>query len=93
VQPVFKNRADAGQKLAEHLSQISEYWETARYPWLVIALPRGGVPVAYEVASKLGLPLDVMIVRKVGFPGNPEFAMGAIASGDIEIVNSFVMRE
>ena len=58
---------------------------------VVLALPRGGVPVGYEVARALGAPLDVFVVRKLGLPGHPEFAMGAIASGDVKVLNEEVV--
>ena len=59
---------------------------------IVLGLPRGGVPVAYEVAWRLGAPLDVFLVRKLGAPGQEELAMGAIASGDVVVVNDEVVR-
>ena len=59
---------------------------------LVLALPRGGVPVAYEVAKRLGAPLDIFLVRKLGVPGHEELAMGAIASGDVRVINDEVVR-
>jgi predicted phosphoribosyltransferase len=70
----FKDRRDAGRALAKAL----EAWR-GRPGVLVLALPRGGVPVAWEVARALGAPLDVLVVRKLGFPGQEEYAMGAIA--------------
>lgn len=84
---LFSNRVDAGRQLAEHLGAYRK-----RADVLVLALPRGGVPVADVVARELDAPLDVIIVRKVGLPGNPELAMGAVASGDVEIVNQQVTR-
>ena len=77
---VFPHRAAAGAALAREMQQRS-----LRPPVLVLALPRGGVPVAYEVARALDAPLDVMLVRKVGMPGQPELAIGAVASGDIVV--------
>ena len=71
----FRNRADAGRKLAARLRHI------ASPDTVVLALPRGGVPVAFEVARAFGAPLDVFLVRKLGVPGHEELAMGAIASG------------
>ena len=59
---------------------------------LVLALPRGGVPVAYQVASALGVPLDLFLVRKLGVPGHEELAMGAIATGDVSVINEEVVR-
>jgi putative phosphoribosyl transferase len=79
---IFKNRADAGRKLAERLTRYADRGDV-----LVLALPRGGVPVAYEVAKELKAPLDVFLVRKLGVPGHEELAMGAIASGGVRVVN------
>jgi putative phosphoribosyl transferase len=73
--------------LAERLQDLAGECST-----VVIALPRGGVPVGYEIARKLGVPLDVMIVRKLGVPFQPELAMGAIASGDVVLLNEDVIR-
>lgn len=78
----FNNRTDAGQTLAGLLSAYEE-----RDDAIVLGLPRGGVPVAFEVAKALDLPLDVMVVRKLSAPGQPELAIGAIASGGISILN------
>ncbi|MBO9651959.1 MAG: phosphoribosyltransferase [Variovorax sp.] len=78
----FKDRRDAGRRLATAL----EAWR-GRPDVLVLALPRGGVPVAWEVARALGARLDVLVVRKLGFPGQEEFAMGAIASGGIRVMS------
>lgn len=72
----FRDRLEAGERLAAALASFK-----ARSP-VVLALPRGGVPVASEVASRLGAPLDLVLVRKIGVPGQPELAMGAIAEGD-----------
>jgi putative phosphoribosyl transferase len=83
----FFNRIEAGQLLAENLSRYAN-----RDDVLVLALPRGGVPVAAEVARKLNAPLDVFVVRKLGLPGHPELAMGAIASGGIRVFNGDVMN-
>jgi len=77
----FKDRRDAGRRLAKAL----DAWR-GRSDVLVLALPRGGVPVAWEVAKALGAPLDVLVVRKLGFPGQEEYAMGAIASGGIRVM-------
>ena len=76
---LFQNRREAGRKLAQALSGTRS--NPVRFD-LVLALPRGGVPVAYEVASRLKLPLDVVIVRKIGAPGQPEFGLGAVVDGD-----------
>jgi len=78
----FNDRSDAGQILA---SLLSAYYE--RNDAIVLGLPRGGVPVAFEVAKALHLPLDVMVVRKLRAPGQPELAIGAIASGGISLLN------
>src|SRR5881409_949616 len=83
----FRDRADAGRQLAVHLQPYR-----GRQGLLVLGLPRGGVPVAYEVASALGAPLDVFVVRKLGVPGHEELAMGAIASGGTRVVNEDVVR-
>jgi putative phosphoribosyl transferase len=83
----FFNRTEAGQSLAENLSSYAN-----RADVLVLALPRGGVPVAAEVARKLNAPLDVFVVRKLGLPGHPELAMGAIASGGVRVFNGEVMN-
>jgi putative phosphoribosyl transferase len=87
VRPLFRDRADAGRVLAADLAGYA-----GRSDVLVLALPRGGVPVAYEVARALGAPLDVFLVRKLGLPGHEEFAMGAIASGGIRLINEQVVR-
>lgn len=86
-EPLFHDRRDAGRVLARRLSA----WR-GRPDTLVLALPRGGVPVGHEVAQALGLPLDVFIVRKLGVPGHDEFAMGAIASGGVRVMNDGVLR-
>ena len=78
----FRDRADAGRVLAGLLRQYA-----ARPDVVVLGLPRGGVPVAHEVARALGAPLDVFVVRKLGVPGQEEYAMGAIASGGVRVLN------
>ncbi len=83
----FPNRAEAGRLLAEKLEKYA-----GRDDVIVLGLPRGGVPVAYEVARALGVPLDVFIVRKLGVPGFEELAVGAIASGGVRVLNEDVMR-
>ena len=83
----FRDRADAGRRLAEKLAPYAN-----RQDVLVLALPRGGVPVAFEVARSLGAPLDVFVVRKLGVPGHEELAMGAIATGGICVINEEVVR-
>ena len=72
----FRNRADAGRQLAEALVSYA-----GRSDVIVLGLPRGGVPVGHEVAARLNVPFDVCLVRKLGVPGQPEFAMGAISAG------------
>lgn len=84
----FRNRPEAGRVLARILNRYSN-----RADVVVLALPRGGVPVAYEVASTLDVPLDVFIVRKLGVPGQEELAMGAIASGGIRELNTSVIQQ
>ncbi len=83
----FLDRKEAGRVLAKRL-QGAQSREGA---W-VLALPRGGVPVAYEIAQALHLPLDVMLVRKLGVPGHEELAMGAIASGGVRVMNDDITR-
>lgn len=83
----FRDRRDAGKKLAQKLSAYA-----SRSDVVVLALPRGGVPVAYEVAHALNAPLDIFIVRKLGVPGRDELAFGAIASGGIRVLNGDVIR-
>jgi putative phosphoribosyl transferase len=83
----FLDRRDAGRKLAAKLGHYAH-----RTDVLVIGLPRGGVPVAYEVAEALGAPLDILLVRKLGVPGERELAMGAIASGGVQLVNHKVVQ-
>ena len=84
---IFRNRSDAGRFLANKLSHY-----VGEPDLVVLALPRGGVPVAYEVAKKLQAPLDVFLVRKLGVPGHEEAAMGAIASGGIVVLNEDALR-
>jgi putative phosphoribosyl transferase len=79
---IFRDRTDAGRQLAARLTRYAD-----RTDVLVLALPRGGVPVAYEVAKALKAPLDVFLVRKLGVPGHEELAMGAIASGGVRVLN------
>jgi len=87
VQRIFADRADAGRALATALESRRGAADT-----IVLGLPRGGVPVAYEVAAALALPLDVLVVRKLGLPWQPELAMGAIASGGALVLNDEVVR-
>jgi putative phosphoribosyl transferase len=83
----FRDRIDAGRQLAARLSQYA-----GRDDLLVLGLPRGGLPVAAEVAKALHAPLDVYVVRKLGVPWHPELAMGAIASGGILVINEQVVN-
>jgi len=82
AEPYYADRHDAGRTLATYLSHYQNQPKL-----LVLALPRGGVAVGYEVAQALHAPLDVFVVRKLGFPGHEEYAMGAIASGGIRVMN------
>jgi len=84
----FLDRADAGRQLAEKLTGFG-----GRSDVVVLGLPRGGLPVAFEVARELGAPLDVFLVRKLGVPGHPELAMGAIAEGGVEVLNDELIRD
>jgi len=87
MEGAFANRTEAGRLLAEKLVQYA-----GRDDVVVLGLPRGGVPVAYQVARRLGAPLDVFIVRKLGVPGFEELAAGAIASGGVRVLNEDVVR-
>ena len=87
MERAFANRTEAGRLLAEKLEKYAN-----RNDVIVLGLPRGGVPVAYEVARCLHAPLDVFIVRKLGVPGFEELAAGAIASGSVRVLNEDVMR-
>ncbi len=84
---LYRDRIEAGRLLATKLTAYAH-----RQDVLVLALPRGGVPVAYEVAKALHAPLDVFVVRKLGVPGHEELAMGAIATGGIRVINEEVVR-
>ena len=79
---IFRDRRDAGRALARIVGKLHDLGDA-----VVLGLPRGGVPVAYEVACELNLPLDIFIVRKLGVPGQEELAMGAVASGGTIITN------
>lgn len=83
----FRNRVEAGQLLAKRLTKYAN-----RPEMLVLALPRGGVPVGYELAQALNAPLDVFVVRKLGVPGHEELAMGAIATGGVRVLNDNVVE-
>jgi putative phosphoribosyl transferase len=88
VELPFRDRAQAGRLLGEALRSRASCQGS-----LVLALPRGGVPVGFEVAKMLGAPLDVVVVRKLGFPNQPELAMGAIASGGVRVLNEGLLGE
>ena len=83
----YRDRRHAGAELAHRLDHLK-----GRHDLVVLALPRGGVPVAYEVARALQAPVDVFVVRKLGLPGHPEYAMGAIASGGVRVLNDDAVR-
>ena len=85
--PLFRDRREAGRLLAAKLAGYAN-----RQDVLVLALPRGGVPVAYEAARALNAPLDVFLVRKLGVPGHEELAMGAVAAGGVRVLNEDVVR-
>ena len=84
----FRDRAEAGRLLAESIREYAQ-----REDVLVLGLPRGGVPVAFEVAAALAAPLDLVMVRKLGVPGHEELALGAIATGGVEVLNAQLVRE
>lgn len=84
----FRNRRQAGQMLAKKLQTLADSPDT-----IILALPRGGVPVAFEVATTLNLPMDVLIVRKLGLPGYEELALGAIASGSAIVLNKELVQQ
>jgi len=85
---LFQDRTEAGRILAHRLAAYANYPDA-----MVLALPRGGVPVAFEVAEALRLPLDIFVVRKLGLPGHEEFAMGAIASGGARVLDQDLIRQ
>ena len=85
---LYRDRQEAGRELARWLTEYE-----GRPDVVVLALPRGGVPVAYEVATALNLPLDIFIVRKLGVPGQEELAMGAIATGGVRVLNEDIIRQ
>ena len=87
MQNQFRDRREAGRLLAEELTKYAN-----RKDVIVLGLPRGGIPVAFEVASKLHAPLDVFVVRKLGVPGYRELAMGAIATGGVRVLNEEVVE-
>lgn len=88
MNPLFKDRAEAGKVLAEELHRFAN-----RENVLILALPRGGVPVAFELAKALHAPTDVFLVRKLGVPGHEELAMGALASGGLRVLNREVVEQ
>src|SRR2546422_6466836 len=85
---IFRDRTEAGQILASKLTKYLNQVNT-----VILALPRGGVPVAYEIGKELGLPVDIFVVRKLGVPGHEELAMGAIASGGVRHINRDVVDQ
>jgi predicted phosphoribosyltransferase len=85
---IFHDREQAGRELAKNLGRYAGVPDV-----IVLALPRGGVPVAFEVARALRAPLDVFLVRKLGLPGHPEYAMGALASGEVRVINERLLAE
>ena len=85
---LYQDRRDGGRNLARRLRHYRD-----RPDAIVLALPRGGVPVGYEVATELHVPLDVLVVRKLGVPGHEELAFGAVASGGVGVLNDEVIRE
>ena len=87
MERTFPNRVEAGRQLAQKLEKYA-----GRDDVIVLGLPRGGVPVAYEVALALNAPLDIFLVRKLGLPGREELAIGAIASGGIRVLNEDIIR-
>jgi putative phosphoribosyl transferase len=87
MSPIFQNRDEAGERLAKELARYAD-----RADALALGLPRGGVMVAFAVSEALRVPLDVLVVRKLGVPGNEELAMGAIASGGVRVLNKQVIR-
>ncbi|HKO14876.1 MAG TPA: phosphoribosyltransferase [Gemmatimonadaceae bacterium] len=87
MQQQFENRREAGRLLADALSEYA-----GRGDVVVLGLPRGGVPVAFEIATALDAPLDVFIVRKLGMPGHEEYGIGAIASGGVRVLDEDVLR-
>jgi predicted phosphoribosyltransferase len=85
---LFRDRREAGRKLAHELAAYAN-----RTDVLVLALPRGGVPVAYEVARALNVPMDIYVVRKLGVPGHEELAMGAIAPNGVRVLNQDILQK
>ncbi len=83
---LYRDRKEAGQKLADQMQEYKDKEDV-----IVLGLPRGGIPIAFEVAKKINAPLDIFVVRKLGVPGNEELAMGAIAMGGVRILNEDVV--
>jgi putative phosphoribosyl transferase len=88
MEKIFSNRTEAGKLLAEQLQKFSGQSNT-----LVLALPRGGVPVGYEIARSLKIPLDIFLVRKLGVPWHEELAFGAMAMGEVIVFNEMIMQQ
>jgi putative phosphoribosyl transferase len=88
MERIFRNRIEAGRLLAQQFLNFSEQHNT-----LVLALPRGGVPVGYEIAQALKIPLDIFLVRKLGVPGQEELAFGAIAMGNVVVFNESIVHQ
>ena len=82
----FRDREDAGRRLAEQLAAYRDE------NLIVLALPRGGVPVGYEISRTLDAPLDIFLARKLGAPGQPEFGIGAVAQGGVRVLNEHAVR-
>jgi putative phosphoribosyl transferase len=85
---IFKNRQEAGRRLASRLGKYAN-----REDVIVLGVPRGGVPIAFEVATTLNLPLDIFVLRKLGVPGHEELAFGAIGSGGVRVLNASVVEQ
>jgi putative phosphoribosyl transferase len=85
---IFRNRQEAGRRLASHLRKYAN-----REDVIVLGVPRGGVPIAFEVATTLNLPLDIFVLRKLGVPGHEELAFGAIGSGGVRVLNARVVEQ
>jgi putative phosphoribosyl transferase len=85
---IFRNRADAGRRLVSRLQKYAN-----RDDVIVLGVPRGGIPVAFEVATALNLPLDIFVLRKLGVPGHEELAFGAIGSGGVRVLNTGVLEQ
>lgn len=84
---IFENRQEAGRRLASSLAKFKNHDDV-----IVLGIPRGGIPIAFEVATKLNLPLDVFVLRKLGVPGQEELAFGAIGSGGVRVLNPDIVQ-